>query len=99
MANDRKRGRRKTDLSDESSVKVLKVAKSLVRTDFGGSKDPLGVIQKKMADRGIEAGPKSCQAIKELLEDMVDGTRKRLFPRIDEVIHRLEAGPAPESMP
>jgi len=87
----RKAGQRKQDLSDESTAKVLKVAKSLARTDFGGQADPLEVIRKKMVERGIEAGPKSCAAVRELLEEQVDGVRRRMFPRMDEAIRRLEA--------
>lgn len=101
----RKPGKRNEDLSTDSSVKHLKIAKQFIRTDFGGSKDPLKVIHDKMASKGIEAGPKSCQAIKDYLEEQVNACRLRQFHRIDEVIRRLEAQekagkpPDPEDMP
>ena len=63
----RKVGERKTDLSSESDSEVLKKAKSLIRTDFGGSSDPCEVIRKKMKEEyGVDAGPKSCAAIKKM---------------------------------
>lgn len=98
----RKPGRRKTDLSDETPVQILKKAKPLIRTDFGGA-DPLEVIRKRMAARGVVAGPKSCAAIKELLEEQAESDRKRIFPRIDAAIERLEllagaGGDTPEEM-
>jgi hypothetical protein len=66
------------------------VAKQLIRTDFGGSPDPIGVLRKKFASAGIDAGDKSLKFVKELLEETVDSCRKRAFPRIDEAIRRLE---------
>lgn len=90
MAAARKAGKRKEDLSDESTAKVLKTAKTQVRVNFGGSKDPLKVIRDKMAERGVDAGPKSCAVIRELLEEQVRICREMAFPRIDEAIRRLE---------
>ena len=43
-----------------------------------------------MKEHGVDAGPKSLAAIKELIEDQVESCRKRIFPRIDEIIQRLE---------
>jgi hypothetical protein len=88
-AGTRKPGRRKMDLSDESSSRVLKVMKSLIRTDWGG-KNPGDVIRKKAEEKGLEYGPMTVDHIIELVEDAVDGCRKRAFPRVDEVIARLE---------
>lgn len=96
--NKRKAGKRKEDLSDESTSHILKIAKQLVRTDFGGSSDPLEVIRKKMMKKGVKAGPQSCTAIKELLEEQVKGCRDRIGPRIDEAIRRLENKEAIEIM-
>jgi len=86
---DRARGRRKTDLSDEESSKVLKVAKSLIRTDFGGQ-DPDDQIRKKAEAEGLDLGPKTRAFIRTMCEDQVESCRKRVFPRIDEIIRRSE---------
>jgi len=96
---ERKIGQRKTDLSGESTAEVLKKAKTLIRTDFGGSPDPESVIKKKLLAVGIEAGPKSCAAIKKLLEEQVDSCRKRAFPRIDEAIRRVSGTAVEEVIP
>jgi len=93
----RKSGRRKTDLSDESSPKVLKVAKSLIRTDWGG-KDPDEQIRKKAAEAGLDFGIRSRQFVKDEVERQVESCRKRIFPRIDEVIARLEDDSAPKAL-
>lgn len=85
----RKPGQRKTDLSDETGSEVLKKAKTLIRTDFGG-RDAVTVIITKMKDKGIECGPKSAQAIKELCEEQVSGCRARANHRLDEAIARFE---------
>lgn len=99
MNNDRKIGQRKTDLSGETDAEVIKKAKSLVRTDFGGASDPLAAIGKKMQEKGITTGPQSQQAIKELLEEQVESCRKRVFPRLDESIRRAEKRGAAETLP
>ncbi len=93
----RKSGQKKTDLSDETSERILKVAKSMIRVDYGGS-DPLEVIRKKMKEKGVDAGPQSQAAIKEIIEEQIESCRKRQFPRIDEVINRLEGKTIKESM-
>lgn len=93
----RKPGQKKADYSDEDTRTLLKKSKQLVRTDFGGSSQPTEVIRKKLEARGIPAGPKSCEAIKELLEEQVESCRKRIFPRIDEAIKRL--GEVGETLP
>ena len=96
----RKPGSRKTDLSSETSPKVLKTSKSLVRTDWGGQ-DPEKQIRKRAKEMGIDFGPKSCDLVKKLCEEQVESCRKRAFPRIDEVIRRLEGKDPPfeESSP
>jgi hypothetical protein len=100
MIQARKPGRRKTDLSDESSQKVLKTSKSLVRTDWGGQ-DPDKQIQKRAAEAGLDLGPKTREFVKALCEEQVESCRRRAFPRIDEVIRRLEGSGPPfeESSP
>jgi hypothetical protein len=94
----RKVGERKQDLSNESSAKVLKTAKTLIRTDFGG-KDPDEQIQKFAAQEGVVWGPKSCAIAKKLCEKQVDGCRKRTTPRIDEIIKRLGSPNVVETAP
>ena len=98
MTNTRKPGQKKTDLSDESSDRVLKVSKQMIRADYGGSSNPLEVIRKKMKEKGINAGPKSQAAIKEYVEEQIESCRKRAFPRIDEVIDRLSGDNMIEEM-
>jgi len=87
----RKVGQAKPDLSDESTAELLKKTKSLLRTDFGG-KDPLSVIHEKMAAEGVQAGPKSCQAIRKLMEGVAKGDRDRTERRLNEAIRRCETG-------
>ena len=84
----RRPGQRKDDLSDETTERLLKVAKSLVRTDFGGSGDSEAFIKKKAADEGLDLGPRTCAFIKKFLEHQVEGCRKRIGPRLDEAIRR-----------
>ena len=84
----RKPGAKKEDLSDESTAKLLKVAKQLVRKDFGG-KNPLQSIEGKMAAKGVECGPVSCQAILDIIEEQINGIKKRQFDRLDEAIKRV----------
>jgi hypothetical protein len=86
---DRKNGRRKIDLSDESTAKVLKTAKTLIRTDWGG-RDPDEQIKKEAEEAGIDWGPKSRELARKIAERHVESCRKRQFPRIDEAIRRLE---------
>jgi hypothetical protein len=85
----RKVGRPKEDLSSESGEELIKKTKSLIRTDWGG-KDPLTIIKQQMAERGIDAGPKSCQAILEICKNQVEGCRKRTERRHDEAISRFQ---------
>ena len=81
-------GRRKLDLSDESTSKVLKTAKTLLRTDWGGQ-IPDEQIEKKAAKLKLKLGPKTRDFIRELCEEQVESCRRRAFPRIDEAIRRL----------
>ncbi len=82
-------GKRKQDLSDESTATVLKVCKSLFRTDFGGQADKSAVVRKKLAAYGIDAGPITCAAVIKLCEEQVESCRRRCFPRMDEAIRRV----------
>ncbi len=82
-------GQRKIDLSDEPTVKVLKVAKQMLRTDFGG-KNPDEVIKKKALEIGLDIGPQTRAFILSIAEEQVAACRKRAFPRINEVITRLD---------
>ncbi len=84
-----KSGRRKEDLSDESTAKVLKISKSLIRSDHGGQ-NAEEQIKKKAAEAGIELGPKGTAFVKKMIEDQIESCRKRAFPRLDEAIRRLE---------
>lgn len=86
----RKIGQRKQDLSGESTAEVLKKAKALIRTDWGG-KDPDEVIRKKLEAAGVQAGPKSLAAIRQIAEEQVEGCRRRTSARMDEAIRRAEA--------
>lgn len=85
----RKTGQRKTDLSGEPIAEVIKKAKSLIRSDYGGQ-NPQETIKKILKDHGVDAGPKSLDAIKELVEKQIEGCRKRAFPRMDEAIRRTQ---------
>lgn len=95
----RKTGKKKDDYSDETTEELLKKAKSLIRTDFGGSSAPEAVIKKKLAAEGIDAGPKTCAAVKKLLEEGAESNRRRIFPRIDEAIRRASGKTPVEQAP
>lgn len=90
MTNERKPGRAKQDLSDESTSKILKTAKSLIRTDWGG-KNSDEIIRQKLASRGIDADLKMVTAVREIAEEQVKGCRKRIGKRVDEAIRRCDA--------
>lgn len=94
----RKAGTRKTDLSEETNSQLIKTAKQMVRADFGGQPDPLEVIRRFMESEGVVAGPKSCLAIRKYIERQIDACRKRQFPRLDEVIRRIEGTNITEEM-
>lgn len=90
----RQPGRRKPNYDDETAAQCLKKAKPLKRTDFGG-KDPNVVaknIVKKLRKHGATSAiPRDvADAVRKLCEDQVEGVGKRMFPRIDEVIKRIE---------
>lgn len=90
----RKPGRRKADLSDETTPKVLKTSKTLIRTDWGGQ-DPDEQIRKKAAEVGLDLGPKTREFVRLLCEEQVEACRRRAFPRIYEAVRRLEGGGPP----
>jgi hypothetical protein len=87
---ERKEGQRKEDLSGEKGSEILKKAKTLIRMDFGGTPQ-IPAIQKKMEENGIPCGPKSAEVILKLIDEQLEGCRKRVFPRIDEAIRRFES--------
>jgi len=86
----RKPGRRKIDLSDESNAEVLKKAKGLIRSDWGGQ-DPDTQIKKKALEEGLDLGPKTRQFVEKEVSRQIESCRKRIYPRLDEVINRLES--------
>ena len=94
-----KRGEKKGDLSGENTAQLLKWVKRMIYVDYGGKADRVGLIQRKLLKHGIKAGPRSCQAIMALLEDVAAGCRKRTFPRLDEAIRRLGEADPLEEMP
>jgi hypothetical protein len=81
-------GKGKVDLSGESTSRILKTAKTLIRTDFGG-KNALEQIKKKALEKNLELGPQTCAFIKGLCENQVSGCRIRTSAHLDEVINRL----------
>lgn len=83
-------GKRQTDLSGETTQVVLKKAKSLIRVDFGGKKNGADVISQKMAALGYPVTSDQSEAIKKLMSDQVASCRKRIYPRIDEAIRRID---------
>jgi hypothetical protein len=98
MANKRKIGSRKIDLSDESTATVLKKAKPLARTDWGGQEAD-DVILKKAIEENLDLGPKTRAFVKKIAEEQAEGIRKRIYPRMDEAINRLEKPIPDESSP
>lgn len=85
----RQPGRRKIDLSDESSAEVLKKGKGLIRSDWGGQ-DPDEQIKKKALEEGLDLGPQTRKFIEKEVTRQIESCRKRINHRIDEVIRRLE---------
>jgi len=85
----RKSGERKQDLSDEPTIKVLKIAKTLIRTDWGGS-NPLSVIKDKLKANNGKHDKATCIATRLIVEEQVASCRQRSNPRLNEVIARLK---------
>jgi hypothetical protein len=84
-----KRGQAKESLDGDSTPVLLKRVKQFIRCDWG-SKPSRDVIRKKMAAGGVQCGERSIDLIVKLIEDMVDGCRKRTTPYLNEVIGRVE---------
>lgn len=81
----RKRGRRKDNLDDESTVVVLQRAKAQLHWDFGG-RDPIVRIRERARELGVDMGPKSAALVLEMLEEQMEEIRGQVHPLIDQVI-------------
>jgi hypothetical protein len=90
-------GQKKDNYDDETTAEVLKKCKSLFRTDWGG-KDPIKQVQRIFSLGGIKCGEKSAAIVVEICKSQIESTKKRAFPRIDEVIDRVSHD-AVESLP
>lgn len=94
----RKPGQPKADLSEETTAEVLKKAKALIRTDWGGQ-NPDQAIFRKLLAAGMEASPQLVAACLAIAEQQVAGCRRRTSRRLNEAIRRLETGPAAKKAP
>jgi len=94
----RRPGRRKSNYNDESTADVVKNAKKQIGKNFGG-KDAIASIINKMAERGVACGEKSAQAILEIIDEQFESLRRRVYPRLDEAVSRLEDKPITEELP
>lgn len=94
----RKPGGRKSSYCDETTARLLKTAKSLIKVNFGGH-DAAQVVQGKLADAGVTAGPVTIAAVIAMLEQTTETCRRAAFPRIDEAIARLEGTNEKEVVP
>jgi hypothetical protein len=90
----RKIGQRKENFNDETISESLKKVKQLVRCDWGG-KDPQKQIARQMLEDGVKCGPESVEAILKLVTKQVEGSRKRISPRIDDAVQRLSTSSEP----
>jgi hypothetical protein len=71
---------------DEPIDMVLKKSKPLMRKDFGGRNAITTIMQK------IHCTEAQAYQIKLLLDEQIDGCRKRVYPRIDDVVERIQLG-------
>lgn len=99
MPTQRKVGQRKESFDDETLAKSLTEIKKFVRLDFGGQPDHIGQIKKKMAQKGIDCGDKSAEAILELIREVLEGVKKRQAPRLDYWIGKSSPNSFAESLP
>lgn len=89
----RKPGARTEDFSHESTEKLLKTAKPLVRSDFAGKPDSAMHVKNKLSSLGMECTIQEATIVRDLIIRSIRGCRDRVFPRINEAIKRCkEAG-------
>lgn len=94
----RKAGARKDSYADEPTAKLLKTAKTLIKVNYGG-RDHAEVVQAKLGEAGVNAGPVTVAAVLSMLEQTAETCRRAAFPRIDAAIARLQGTDAKETMP
>lgn len=94
----RRVGVRRDFYADESTAKLLKTTKSLIKVNYGGQ-DPAEVVRAKLAESGVNAGPVTVAAVVSMLEQTAETCRRGAFPRIDEAIARIEGISARETVP
>lgn len=82
-------GARKDAHGDASTVSLLETAKDLIKVsyDIGG---PAHHVRAKLAECGINARPVTVAAVIAMLEQSAETCRRAAFPKIDEVIARIE---------
>lgn len=87
----RKIGKRKMDLSGETTEELLKKTKSLVRADWGGKIVELGVMDE-LAAAGIPPSEKLVKAVSAMVKRQLKSSRERVSHRMDEAIRRARNG-------
>ncbi len=71
-----------------SLTDVVRPVLSLIRTDFGGSRDPVAVVQNKMKAAGFQVDRDGATVIMNLMVEVAAGCRRRIEARISEIARR-----------
>lgn len=87
----RRSGGRKEDLSGETAKQLVDNIARLVRTDFGGQ-DPRSVIEKQMAEAGVEPTQAAVDFVIHKMRQTSEGIRARITPRLNALRTRIAQG-------
>ena len=83
----RKPGRKKESLHDESLEKLAQQTVMMIRRDYGG-RDHAQTLQKRLTKRGAHLDLDVCRLMNDEIDDILKGCRKRITPRVREIIRR-----------
>ena len=92
----RKSGAKKENLNNESMEKLATNIKMMIRRDYGGHEHGT-IVKKRLADRGINVSMQVCMVVDEIIGEVLVGCRKRISPRIDEIVRRSKVWDCPET--
>jgi hypothetical protein len=86
-----RKGQKKMSLDGETIIDMIKNVKKLAwRRDGGGSKDYNKWLQRKMKSLGHEISYDTAAAFNTIIQDQLEGGKKRSSSRLNESIKRLQ---------
>lgn len=94
---DRRPGQRKESFDDESNVDLIHNIRKMIRTDFGG-KDHVEWVRQTLERHNVHPSDRAANAILDVLRKQVEACRKRVGPRLDELIKRVGVEPEIENI-